>query len=85
MAEKFKFSVDDKNLESDVPVLTGAQIKALAGIDASFGLFIEIHGRGSDEQIADNQSVDLSKPGREKFYAVPPATYGNTKRDRQRS
>lgn len=77
MAEKrFKFTVDDKHLESDVPVLTGAQIKARAGIDASFGLFIEGHGKGSDEQINDDQAVDLSKPGREKFYAVPAATYG---------
>jgi hypothetical protein len=74
---KFQFTVDDKHLESDVAVLTGQQIKARAGIDATFGLFIEGRGKGSDEQIADNQSVDLSKPGREKFYTAPPATYGS--------
>lgn len=78
MAEKpkFKFTVDEKHLESDVAILTGQQIKARAGVDATFGLFIEGRGKGSDEQIADSQSVDLSKSGREKFYTAPPATYG---------
>lgn len=74
--KKFQFTVDDKHIESDEAVLTGSQIKARAGIDASFGLFVEGHGKDSDEQINDDQSVDLSKPGREKFYTVPAATYG---------
>lgn len=74
--KSYKFTVDDKHLESDVPVLTGQQIKARAGVDASFGLFIEGHGQAPDEQIADSQEVDLRQPGREKFHTAPPATYG---------
>ena len=74
--QKYKYSVDGKQFEVDVPVLTGAQIKARAGIDASYGLFIEGQGQGSDVQVSDNQQVDLRDEGKEKFYTVPPATYG---------
>lgn len=73
---KFKFTVDDKKLESDVAVLTGQQIKARAGVDATFGLFVEGRGQGADQQIADTDTVDLGSPGRDKFYTAPPATYG---------
>ena len=74
--QKYKFSVDGKQFESDAPVLTGAQIKARAGIDASFGLFLEGQGQGSDVQVNDSQQVDLRDKGKAKFYSVPPATYG---------
>ena len=75
-AQKFKFTVDQKHLETSSPVLTGGQIKAAAGVDASFGLFIEGKGQQPDEQVADGQEVDLRVPGREKFHTAPPATYG---------
>lgn len=75
----FKFTVDGKALESEQPVLTGAQIKALAQIDPSFGLFIEGRGQQPDQQIADSQSVDLRQPGRERFYTAPPATFGGAR------
>lgn len=72
----FKFSVDNRPLESDRPVLTGVEIKALAGVDPSFGLFLERHGKDPDLQINDGDQVDLREPGRERFYSVPPATFG---------
>lgn len=74
--DKFRFTVDDKPFESDTPILTGAQIKARAGVDPSFGLFIEGHGQGSDQPVLDNQQVDLRDKGKERFYTVPAATYG---------
>jgi hypothetical protein len=74
--EKFKFSVDGRPFETDQPSLTGAQVKAIASIDPSFGLFLESHGNRPDQQIADHQAVDLSEPGREQLYTVPPATFG---------
>lgn len=73
---KFKFSVDGRQFETDQPLLTGAQAKALASIDPSFGLFLESHGNRPDRQIGDNEAIDLSEPGREQFYTVPPATFG---------
>jgi hypothetical protein len=72
----FKFSVDGRPFESDKPVLTGAQIKARASVDPSFGLFLEGHGHAPDQAIGDNQSVDLREPGRELFYTAPPANFG---------
>jgi hypothetical protein len=77
--QTYKFTVDGRNFESEQPILTGAQIKAKASVDPSFGLFLEGHGHKPDEQIADNQKVDLSEPGREKFYTAPPATFGRTR------
>jgi hypothetical protein len=75
--EVFKYSVDGRPYESDTPVLTGAQIKARAGVDPSFLLYLESHGGAPDQQIADATSVDLREiKGREQFYSAPPATFG---------
>ena len=75
-ASPYHFHVDDRHLTSDEPVLTGAQIKARAAVDPSFGLFLEGHGNDADRQIGDADTVDLSKPGVERFYTVPPANFG---------
>jgi hypothetical protein len=72
----FKFTVDTKKLESPVAVLSGAQIKAMAEVDPTFGLFLE-RGHDPDKQIGDNEKVDLSHPGREHFFTAPPATFGS--------
>ncbi len=75
----FKFSVDGRPFESDRPILTGAQIKARASVDPSFGLFLEGRGQAPDQQIADGQAVDLREPGRERFYTAPPANFGSVR------
>jgi hypothetical protein len=72
----WKLSVDTKPFSSDQPVLTGAQIKALAQADPTAGLFLESHGHEPNQQIADGQSVDLRSPGREHFFTAPGATFG---------
>jgi hypothetical protein len=74
--QTFKFTVDGRHFESAQPILTGAQIKAKASVDPSFGLFLEGHGHDHDKTVADNEPVDLRKPGLEKFYTAPPATFG---------
>lgn len=74
--QRFKFSVDNKAFESEQSQLTGAQVKALAQIDPTFGLFLEGRGKDPDQPVVDGDTVDLSQPGREQFYTVPPATYG---------
>jgi Multiubiquitin len=73
---EYKFRVDNKNFSSEQPRLTGAIIKAMAGVEPSYGLFLEGHGKDPDRQISDTDIVDLSEPGREEFHSVPPATYG---------
>lgn len=77
-AEKksFKFSVDSRPFETEAATITGAAIKEIAGVSASFGLFLESRGSAADQQISDGHVVDLTEPGREQFYTVAPATFG---------
>jgi hypothetical protein len=72
----YKLTVDGRHYETSQSRLTGLQIKSLAGVDASFGLYLEGRGQDADRQIADGDVVDVSAPGRETFYSAPPANYG---------
>jgi hypothetical protein len=73
--KKLEFFVDAKRYESDHESLTGAQIKAQAGVEAEYQLFLEEEGDTPDLPVSDIQAVTLS--GRVKhFFAVPPATFG---------
>ena len=73
----YKFKVDDKMFESVEAVLTGAQIKQKASVQPSFQLFLEVPGEAQpDRQISDTDKANLAEPGVEKFYTVPPATFG---------
>lgn len=74
--KEYKFSVDSRPFETEHSQLTGLQLKALASVDVTFGIFLEAHGNDSDRQIADGEVVDLAKPGNERFYTTPAATYG---------
>lgn len=56
------------------PSLSGAQIKALAGKDLSYQLFLEQKGGAADQQIPDQQAVLLENGMH--FYTMPPATFG---------
>jgi hypothetical protein len=72
------FYVDAKRYETPKPSLTGAEIKAIAGIAATYQLFLEEEGDRPDKAIADGEFVELHSGERTcHFYAVPPATFGN--------
>lgn len=71
----FVIHVDGKQFKVDQTTLSGAQIKALVGKDATYQLFQELKGHDSDKPIGDNESV-LIQNG-EHFYTIPPATLGN--------
>jgi hypothetical protein len=71
--KKFEFFVDGSKLESTEEFLTGAQIKAMAGIDPSVGLFEEA-GSGPDNQISNSATVDLKT--HRHFFTMPPAKMG---------
>lgn len=75
---QYPLTVDGRPLMSTVAQPTGAQIKALAGVDPSFALYLEGRAQEPDSLIADGQAVDLREPGREKFYTAPPAVFGGT-------
>jgi hypothetical protein len=73
--KRFEFFVDAKRYDTDQASLTGAQIKAQAGVQADYQLFLEEEGDKPDTPISDSEAVALS--GRVKhFFAVPPATFG---------
>jgi hypothetical protein len=74
--KKYPFFVDGKQFESTEVSITGAKVKAIAGIDAGYQVFLEQEGSTPDKPISDLDGVDLS--GREMhFFAVPPATFGS--------
>jgi hypothetical protein len=69
------FFVDAKKYEIAQAALTGAQIKAIAGVPANYQLFLEEEGDRPDRAIADGEAVNLTDKVRH-FFAVPPATFG---------
>ena len=54
--------------------MTGAQLKALAGIDAQYQLYLEEVGDEPDKLINDHESVPIKDDMH--FFAIPPATFG---------
>lgn len=77
-AKKYPYFVNGKKYDSDVPTLTGAQIKARTGDwDSSHDLVLEGHGDDPDRIIADDESVSLVKDhGPPRFSSAPKANFG---------
>lgn len=69
----YKLIVDQKLHEWPEQFITGAQIKKLAGVDPSYGVWQQLPGP-NDPEIADNQSVDLARAGTEHFFTGKKAT-----------
>jgi hypothetical protein len=67
--------IDEQQHKVTVNGMTGAQLKALAGKDQTYQLFLEEHGNDPDRLIGDSDSISL-KNGMH-FYTVPPATLGS--------
>lgn len=63
----FKLIIDHRPFEWPEPYITGAQIKKLAGVDPSYGVWQELPGP-EDPPVEDDQKVDLQEPGRERFF-----------------
>lgn len=69
------FFVDAKKYETDKTALTGAEIKAIAGVPPAYQLFLEEEGDNPDKAISDGEAVDVRHKTKH-FFAVPPATFG---------
>lgn len=75
--ELYDFFVDSKKYQTEEPSLTGAEIKAKAGVPDAYQLFLEEEGDRPDKQIGDSETVELRRGEKTRhFYAVPPATFG---------
>ena len=72
---KVNIQVNGRRYELDGADMTGAQLKALAGIAHANLLFREVHGPGDDEQIQDATVVHLHDGDR--FYDMPPGNFGS--------
>ena len=64
----FEIIVDRKHHNWPEQYITGLQLKRLAGVDpATYSVWMQVPGK-DDPEIADNERVDLAKPGVEKFF-----------------
>jgi len=71
LSKKYQINVDHKPFAWPEPTITGAQVKALVGAPADFGVWLVVPGPADDEEIGDAEKVDLSKPGTERFITGP--------------
>ena len=70
----YKILIDHKPHEWPNPVITGADIKQLAGVDQSaFEAWQDVPGP-EDLLIDNTDEVDLTKPGNEKFFVIKKST-----------
>ena len=73
-AKKFNIFINDRKYVVDEDEMTGAQLKALAGIAPTNQLFRESHGNDYYLPVRDDEEVEL-KSGM-KFYDVPVGNLG---------
>ena len=73
-AKKFNIFINDHKYVVDQDEMTGAQLKALAGIALANQLFLESHGHDDDLPVRDDEEIEL-KSGM-KFYDVPVGNLG---------
>jgi hypothetical protein len=71
---EFTIFIDAVKYLVDKTSMTGAQIKALAHIDAHYQLYLEEQGDDPDKPIGDGEAVAIRQDMH--FYAIPPATMG---------
>lgn len=71
---EFTIFIDAVKYHVDKTSMTGAEIKALAHIDAQYQLYLEEQGDQPDRAISDTYAVSIRNDMH--FYAIPPATMG---------
>lgn len=69
MSKIFHLMINGTNYKWEQPLIQGSQIKQLDGIEPTAELYLKGKGQQPDVLIADDQQVDLSNPGIEKFYS----------------
>jgi hypothetical protein len=72
---KINIQINHQHFRVEVEKMTGAELKALAGIPAGNLLFREVNGPGDDEQIQNDTVVELHNG--DNFYDMPPGNFGH--------
>ena len=67
---QFEIMINKKTYYCSNHLMTGAQIKQKAGVDVSYGVWLKVAGPGNDQPIGDQETVDISKPGRNNFFTT---------------
>jgi hypothetical protein len=72
--ETYHILVDHKPHDWPKPVITGAEIKELAGVDQqTYDAWQDVPGP-EDKLIGDSEEVDLTGKGPEKFFTIKKTT-----------
>lgn len=69
--KEFEIIIDNKPFKWPQPTITGTDVKRLVNANPAYGVWLVVRGPAEDEEIADTQPVDLTKPGTEKFITGP--------------
>lgn len=65
----FKFTIDNRQMEWGKPLISGLIVRRLAAVGPEYAIYLEVRG-GQDREIQDQDIIDLSKPGIERFITV---------------
>lgn len=69
-AVSFRLTIDGERIEWGAKLITGLMLKELSGVDpATYAIWQEVRG-AEDVEIGDNDLVDLSEDGLERFFTV---------------
>lgn len=67
----YKIMIDNKPYDFPSQYLTLEDIKRIGSIKEEYGVWMKIHGPGDDPEITKDEKIDLSEPGRDKFFSGP--------------
>lgn len=67
MQNFYHLMINGTNYKWEHSLISGSEVKQLGGIEPTAKLYLKGKGNQPDELVADEQQVDLSNPGIEKF------------------
>ena len=66
----YRFKVDGQQFESMNQMITGLELRQLAGLTADIELYVDVPHGWQDNFVSCDDQVDLGKPGTEKFITL---------------
>ena len=66
----YRFKVDGQQFKSMNQVITGLELRELAGLTANTELYVDVPHGWQDHFVSCDDQVDLGKPGTEKFITL---------------
>lgn len=66
--QPLELKLEDKTYDWDKPFITGAELRQVGGVEDGDEIWLAVARPYEDERIDDTKKVDLTRPGRERFY-----------------